>query len=129
MIPVVRDMILKGELLETMAQWAVHKHDTRTAMELLSQARSALGDTPVLSWFSVRFLEAQVQAPLTPLARNQLFDEVDAMIGSVSDVNLSVALRLAEVRIAWEQGDTAKVGDLLDQCTALLPSIGGTNSL
>ncbi len=122
-VDAVQSQLLRGELLETMAEWAVYQEERALAMQLLGQAKECLGTTPVLSWFSALFLELQLAGDAPGLLA-EAFHMMERMIPQLHDPNLVAAIRLRMSLLAIRRHDLRSAESLLNECIPLFPSMG-----
>lgn len=121
----VKSLPLRGEILESMAEWAAAGGDTTTAMTLIKRAKECLGQTPVLSWFSVRFLESQLNKESYLDVVDRWDHDFEGAIEQVSDQRLVAALRLRGILLALVYGDSDWAKTAVQKCMDLFPPVGG----
>ena len=123
LVDTVHSDLLRGELCETMAEWAAGQGDRTLATNLLVQAKDLLGTAPVVSWFSARFLELH----LTEDRHRQLpaiLEEMEAMITQLHDSHLIAAIRLRMILVAIAQRDLHAAENLVHACIPLFVPMG-----
>lgn len=124
LVDAVQNSILRGELYETLAEWAVASGDIKYGTQLLSRAKEELACEPVLSWFSARFLEICTLSRDTGQVSQRLH-EMDTMVRRVRDPQLVAAIRLRMAQAAMEFDVQPTANVLLKACRTLFPPIGG----
>lgn len=121
---VVKDSLVRGQLLESMAEWADVQGNTALAEHLLQEAKDLLGDSPVVSWFSARFLELRSGSKTCGPAVGEVFQDMEDMIARLHDPQVITAIRLRMAQVAVRGQDLQSAESILDACIRMFPPLG-----
>lgn len=114
------DAIPRGEWLTTMAELAWAQGHRDQAMALIQQAKNALGDAMVVSWFTARFLEMTIGDPTT--ARGQAFTEdIESRLPHIRDRELMHTLYVLLAQHALQAGCLDEAAARLNTLRTLFP--------
>lgn len=127
-MPDVLSIGLRGELCASMADLAAAQGHTDAAIRLVDQAKGLLGSTPVLSWFSVRFLEITIGG-YSPGRCTKILQKMGPMIEQVHDPQLVLAIRARITLLALRQREFGLAEGILNECLNLLPTMGGGSTI
>lgn len=122
LVDMVESRLLQGELLETMAEWALSERDSELAVYHLQKAKEFLGKTPVVSWFAARFLEISMQQN-TLGSLTAVFQDMEAMINNLHDPQVIAAIRLRMSLVAVHRMEFQLAETILNKSIASFPSI------
>lgn len=91
---------LHGQIWATRAELARAQGRRTEACQAIASAKILIGDSPVSSWFTVRFLEIE----LTQNSAPALINEIDAQLQRVPDPHMVAALRVRLLQLAQSEG-------------------------
>ena len=87
---------LQGQIWATRAELARSLGRHVEACQAIAMAKTLIGDSPVSSWFTVRFLEIELTQNSVPI----MLDEIEAQLQRVPDPLMVVALRVRLLQLA-----------------------------
>ena len=94
------DPVLQGQVWATRAELARFLSRRTEACQYIESAKALIGDDPVSSWFTVRFLELEL-----PLRSVQpIVHEIDDQLNRVGDPLMASALRVRLLQLALADG-------------------------
>lgn len=114
------DTIPRGEWLTTLAELAWGQGQRERAMLLIQQAKDALDDAMVVSWFTVRLLEMTIGCPSTTSSK-ALMAEIESRIVHIHDRELMHTLYIMLAQQALQAGYLDEANDRLHALRTIFP--------
>ncbi|MDA8206111.1 MAG: tetratricopeptide repeat protein [Thermaerobacter sp.] len=116
----VVDALPRGEWLSTLAEMAWAQGHRQQALALLRQAKDAISNATVVSWFTVRFMEMTIR-PLSTARSQALMGEIESRIPHVHDREVRLALYVMLAGHALQVGHLDKAAHSLNTLRTMLP--------